>query len=261
MPLTATGQLKLSQIAAEFNDTAPNGMSEFYSAATGIPASGEITVSDFYGADGPGDGSGDGGGGAGDGGGGGGGGGGGTPVATGYYPIIASTGSNGNNNANINNIYYRRSIIHFVYTAAEIQAATAGTSGTISRLRFYVTQEPLYQPLPNYAIGIKSGTFSGNPGASGYTVVYSPSSQSFSINAYSYFNFTSGQTINWTGTDLAFAFAWGQSPTNWNGSGKTRIGSGTMYYSRSDSSGQYTINSNSSGSTASYRPVLELYFQ
>jgi hypothetical protein len=85
MPLTATGELKLSQIAAEFNDTAPHGMSEFYSAATGIPASGQIGVTDFYGADGPGDGSGGGGGGGGDGGGGGGGGGGGVPLSLSFY--------------------------------------------------------------------------------------------------------------------------------------------------------------------------------
>jgi hypothetical protein len=259
MPLTATGQLKLSQIAAEFNDTAPNGMSEFYSAATGIPASGEITVSDFYGADGPGDGSGDGGGGAGDGGGGGGGGGGGTPVATGYYPIIASTGSNGNTRAGITNIYYRRHLIHFAYTAAEIQAATGGTSGTINTLRFYVTQQPLYQPLPNYAIGIKKGTFgTSNPGATGYSIISGPSSQSFFTNSYKYINFN--QDIVWNGEDLAFAFAWGQCPTNWNGSGTSRTGSGVMYYSRSDSSGSYVINNGASGSSLALRPVLELYF-
>src|SRR5210317_1544552 len=50
MPLTGSGQLKISEIATEFGDTAPHEMSEFYGAATGIPASGEISVSDFYGA-------------------------------------------------------------------------------------------------------------------------------------------------------------------------------------------------------------------
>jgi hypothetical protein len=50
MPLQTTGEIKLSQIATEFTDAAPHQMSEFYSAATGIPASGEISIADFYGA-------------------------------------------------------------------------------------------------------------------------------------------------------------------------------------------------------------------
>lgn len=50
MPLQSTGEIKLSQIATEFTDAAPHQMSEFYSAATGIPASGEISMADFYGA-------------------------------------------------------------------------------------------------------------------------------------------------------------------------------------------------------------------
>lgn len=50
MPLQTTGEIKLSQIATEFTDAAPHQMSEFYSAATGIPASGEISMADFYGA-------------------------------------------------------------------------------------------------------------------------------------------------------------------------------------------------------------------
>ena len=49
MALQSTGPISLAEIATEFNDTAPHSMSEFYSAATGIPASGTIDVSDFYG--------------------------------------------------------------------------------------------------------------------------------------------------------------------------------------------------------------------
>ena len=49
MPLQTTGEIRLSQIATEFTDAAPHQMSEFYSAATGIPASGEISIADFYG--------------------------------------------------------------------------------------------------------------------------------------------------------------------------------------------------------------------
>lgn len=50
MALQTTGPISLAEIATEFNDTAPHSMSEFYSATTGIPTSGTIDVSDFYGA-------------------------------------------------------------------------------------------------------------------------------------------------------------------------------------------------------------------
>lgn len=50
MALQTSGQISLANIATEFGDTAPHSMSEFYGAASGIPASGEISISDFYGA-------------------------------------------------------------------------------------------------------------------------------------------------------------------------------------------------------------------
>lgn len=50
MALPASGQLSLQDIATEFGGTTPHAISEYYSAAAGIPASGEITISDFYGA-------------------------------------------------------------------------------------------------------------------------------------------------------------------------------------------------------------------
>ena len=49
MPLQTSGEIKLSQIATEFTDAAPHELSEFYSAAAGVPTSGEISFADFYG--------------------------------------------------------------------------------------------------------------------------------------------------------------------------------------------------------------------
>lgn len=49
MALASSGQLTLSEIATEYSDSAPHGMSEFYDAATGVPSSGMIAVSDFHG--------------------------------------------------------------------------------------------------------------------------------------------------------------------------------------------------------------------
>ena len=50
MPLPNSGELTLAEIAGEFSDSAPHELSEFYSAATGIPGSGAISIGEFYGA-------------------------------------------------------------------------------------------------------------------------------------------------------------------------------------------------------------------
>jgi hypothetical protein len=50
MALQSSGKITLKEIAAEFEDTAPHSLKEFYGVASGIPASGTITIKDFYGA-------------------------------------------------------------------------------------------------------------------------------------------------------------------------------------------------------------------
>lgn len=48
MPLQSSGQISLSQIAAEFGGSAPHSLSEYYDRGSS-PASGAIASSDFYG--------------------------------------------------------------------------------------------------------------------------------------------------------------------------------------------------------------------
>ncbi|NRA31034.1 MAG: hypothetical protein HRU11_12335 [Parvularculaceae bacterium] len=50
MPLPESGQLSLADIAAEFGGDAPHALSEYYGVSSGIPESGLISISDFYGA-------------------------------------------------------------------------------------------------------------------------------------------------------------------------------------------------------------------
>lgn len=50
MALQTSGPISVEDIAVEFGGTAPHALSEYYGAASGIPASGAIAISDFYGA-------------------------------------------------------------------------------------------------------------------------------------------------------------------------------------------------------------------
>lgn len=50
MALQSSGQITIQDIVNEFSGTAPHGLKEYYGVAAGIPASGEISIKDFYGA-------------------------------------------------------------------------------------------------------------------------------------------------------------------------------------------------------------------
>jgi hypothetical protein len=50
MALPTSGPLSLNDIAGEFGGATPHSLSEYYGVAAGIPTSGTISISDFYGA-------------------------------------------------------------------------------------------------------------------------------------------------------------------------------------------------------------------
>lgn len=49
MPLPSSGAISLLDVATEFGGTSPHALNEYYAAAAGVPASGVISLSDFYG--------------------------------------------------------------------------------------------------------------------------------------------------------------------------------------------------------------------
>jgi hypothetical protein len=53
MALPSSGPLSIDDIAIEFGGAAPHGLTEYYSADTGVPASGELSITDFYGTQAP----------------------------------------------------------------------------------------------------------------------------------------------------------------------------------------------------------------
>jgi hypothetical protein len=187
-----------------------------------------------------------------------------TPGGAGWSGnLIAQTNTTqGNTSANICNIYWRRRVFVATYSAAEVSAAFGGmTSGTISKMRFSVTGQPTYQPLPSYAIGMKNTTNSpttNNSGSAGgtFTTVKSQASESFTTGAVKTFDFTT--PFAWNGQNLAISWAWGQCPTGYSSTGENPIGAGTSYHAYSDETGTYLVTE-SAGTSASYRPVIQLY--
>jgi len=178
---------------------------------------------------------------------------------------VTSGSSNSASSPGICNIYYRRHIVAWVVTSSELSINLGLSSASIRGLRWYITGSPLYQPLPSYAIGMKnlSSGFgvSNNPGNTGYTIVKSASNESFTASSYKEFYWTS-TPFNWTGGDLAIVVAWGQCPTNWNGSGQNVIAntSGSLFFAVTDSAGAFTINTDSFPNTAtSNRPSTQFY--
>lgn len=49
MAIANTGVIALTDIVAEFGGDAPHALSEYYGVAAGVPGSGTIRFSDFYG--------------------------------------------------------------------------------------------------------------------------------------------------------------------------------------------------------------------
>lgn len=181
-----------------------------------------------------------------------------------WSPYIQTTSSsNAATSPGLINNNYRRYILAWSYSSNEMQAALSGrTTASITGLRFAVTQQPTYQPYPNYAIGFKAGNFGGitvNPGSSGYTIVKAASSESFTTGLFKEFVLT---PFTWTvGSDLAIAVAWGQSPTNFSSSGTSPRTSGNVWISRLDSAGTYVINTDAITTLSSgNRPAVQLFY-
>lgn len=165
------------------------------------------------------------------------------------------------------NVYWRRYLLQFTVTQAELQALSSigsATSATFEGIRLFVYSQPAQDrmPLPNYAIGMKnlaaSSTANTDPGDTGYTIVKSAFNESF-VNGTKTFTFTTN--FSWTGGALGIAFAWGQCPVNYSASGQMYVDNGgTVYYARTDGAGTYVINSDTTGlSNSSARPVLDFY--
>ena len=191
------------------------------------------------------------------------------PCGSGTYTIFTSTTTNSTSGPNIMNIWYRRHLIGFCYTASELAAANScfSSGATISGISFYISNptSSSYNPYPSYAIAmchVPNGSNTSNPTSSSitrnnFTTVRSAGSQYFTSSGTKTISFSTNFSYN--GTDaLGFIFAWGQVPTGYSSDGQSRIqSSGRMYYARTDSTGSYNVF-NSASSYQTYRPRVDL---
>jgi hypothetical protein len=177
-----------------------------------------------------------------------------------------STSTNSTYDAGPINIWFRRSVIKLNYAASFISATGGGASGTIEKIRIYITN-PLSSyntPLPNYTVSMKnhSSSISTNPGVGGWTTVWGSTSYSPTSTGWSEFDITD---FVWTGGILSICFAFGQCPWGYTSDGQSYTfpgGNSNAYcwYTRTDSSGYYTHANQANSSLNSYIPRVDLYY-
>ena len=122
------------------------------------------------------------------------------------------------------NIWYRRTVSQFVYTAAEINAAGVSGSRDLTSMGFYVTNNPLYN-IPGYTIKIKHTTqtnVSSALGTTGWTTVKNAFTYAPTPGGYDMIVFDTPFT--WDGvSNIGVEICWSQVSPNYNASGQCRI--------------------------------------
>ena len=178
------------------------------------------------------------------------------------------------------NIYYRRHVFGFTYTASELGSFGLISGSVISKLRWYA-ENPVgssYSPLPNYAIRmmhISNGTINTNPtnlgSLSSSNVTDVKAQHNYDATPSGYHEMTLDNNFTYNGSDaIGFIFAWGQNPTNYQSDGVSRLmPDGIVWATRTDTGGTYTVTdlassgyttANLTSSTnAQGRPVIEMY--
>jgi hypothetical protein len=188
-----------------------------------------------------------------------------------WYAIGSTTNLNSGSGWNVNNIYWKRSKLIWVYSSQEIQSNTGLTSGLITNLRIFIGTRPLYQPIPNYQIGMKnisdvpvgSSTW---PGDNNFSTVRFTTGESFTSNSFKTFPLNS-PGFQWTGGAIAVQFAWAavsqSAPGPIDDAGTARfLPFGEMFGRRDDANSTFSLNENmleSSLARIGGRPNLEFF--
>lgn len=152
----------------------------------------------------------------------------------------SGTTTNGRRTSSPVNIWYRRTVSQFVYTAAEITASGVTGEAMLTDFGFYVTQSPVYS-IPNYTIKMKNVTATNVASAisqNGWTEVKGAFTYNPSAGGYDMFNLDT--PFYWDGvSNIAVEICWSQVSPFYNASGRLReySASNGYRYSWTDAAG------------------------
>ncbi len=143
----------------------------------------------------------------------------------GQYIILGTgTSTNGTQASSPVNIYYRRNVCQFVYTASELSFAGLSMGDVISQIGWYITQAPIYE-IPDYTIKMKHVTVTdvtNDLGTTGWTIVKNPFTYMPVAGGYDMLTFNNN--FIWNGIDnIGVEVCWSQVQPNFNQSGQCRI--------------------------------------
>jgi hypothetical protein len=160
------------------------------------------------------------------------------------------------------NIYYRRQVCQFVYTANEINAAGFNGAGDINVLGFFVEVAPIYE-IPAYTIKMKHTAFSAASVAidpAGLQTVKGPFDY---LPASGDWDMLSLDTpFQWNGVDnILVEICWSQIIPNWNASGQCRVFNSTngYRYTRDDATG--SLCNGVTNQLLAIKPQIRLTFE
>ena len=171
----------------------------------------------------------------------------------------SGTTTNGTTQAGPNNIWFRSSVMHIVYTAAEINAQGITGPCDLTEMGFYITQQSLH-PKPNYTI--KMGNVSQSDVANAIPaadLVQVKNITSYHPSPTGYDMIVLDDPFEWDGTsNVGVEICWDQV-TAFNGSGQVRIYDETngFRYSWSDITNQC---GQTPGVVNSNKPQVQLEF-
>jgi len=158
----------------------------------------------------------------------------------------SGTTTNGTTTSSPVNIWYRRTVAQFVYTAAEINAAGISGPCDLQDLGWFVTQSPIYN-LPGYTVKVKHVTtnnVSAALGTTGWTTIKGPFTYNPTAGGWDMLGLDN--TFSWNGTDnIGVEVCWSQVSPSYSSSGQCRIYSTSSGYRYSWTDGA----GNSCGST------------
>lgn len=171
----------------------------------------------------------------------------------------SGTATNGTTTSSPVNIWYRRTVAQFVYTAAELNAAGINGPCDLQDLGWYITQSPIYN-IPGYTVKVKHVTVNNVAaalGTTGWTTV--KSSFTYNPTAGGWDMLGLNNVFTWNGIDnIGVEVCWSQVTPSYSSSGQCRIYSTSSGYRYSWTDGAGNSCGLSPSSTTTNKPQVQM---